>query len=44
VQNYSRHKNLQTMLRYDDNRKDQAGELARRLAEDAEGPPQDPAG
>jgi integrase/recombinase XerC len=35
VQRFSRHKNLQTVLRYDDNRQDLAGDVARRLAEGA---------
>ena len=35
VQRFSRHKNLQTVLRYDDNRQDLGGDVAKRLAEDA---------
>jgi integrase/recombinase XerC len=35
VQRFSRHKNLQTVLRYDDNRQDLGGDVARRLAEGA---------
>jgi integrase/recombinase XerC len=33
VQRFSRHKKLETLLRYDDNRRDLAGDVARRLAE-----------
>ncbi len=33
VQRFSRHKQIQTVLRYDDNRRDMAGAVARRLAE-----------
>jgi integrase/recombinase XerC len=33
---FSRHQNVATLLRYDDARRDRAGDLARRLAEDAE--------
>jgi hypothetical protein len=35
VQRFSRHKNLQTVLRYDDNRQDLAGDVAKRVAEGA---------
>ncbi len=35
VQQFSRHKDVATVLKYDDARRDAAGELARRLAEDA---------
>jgi integrase/recombinase XerC len=35
VQRFSRHRNLQTVLRYDDNRQDLGGDVARRLAEGA---------
>jgi integrase/recombinase XerC len=35
VQRFSRHRNLQTLLRYDDNRQDLGGDVARRLAEGA---------
>jgi integrase/recombinase XerC len=34
VQRFSRHRSVQTVLKYDDNRQDLAGGLARRLAED----------
>jgi integrase/recombinase XerC len=34
VQKFSRHASVQTVLRYDDNRADAGGGLARRLAED----------
>jgi integrase/recombinase XerC len=34
VQRFSRHRSIQTVLRYDDNRADLAGQLARRLADD----------
>jgi integrase/recombinase XerC len=37
VQRFSRHKNLQTVLRYDDNRLDLAGDIARRVAEASQG-------
>src|SRR5262245_24777865 len=33
VQRFSRHRNLNTLQRYDDNRQDLAGDVARRLAE-----------
>jgi len=32
VQRYSRHKNIQTVLAYDDNRQDKAGEIAKKVA------------
>lgn len=35
VQRFSRHKNLQTLLRYDDARQDLAGDVARKVAEAA---------
>jgi integrase/recombinase XerC len=35
AQRFSRHKDVRVLERYDDSRKDMAGELARRLAEDA---------
>jgi integrase/recombinase XerC len=35
AQKFSRHRSVATVLRYDDNRRDLAGELARRLAEDS---------
>jgi integrase/recombinase XerC len=34
VQRFSRHRDLRTLQRYDDNRQDLAGDVARRLAED----------
>jgi integrase/recombinase XerC len=34
VQKFSRHRNVATVLKYDDARTDAAGELAKRLAED----------
>jgi hypothetical protein len=37
VQRFSRHKILQTVLRYDDNRLDLAGDIARRVAEASQG-------
>jgi integrase/recombinase XerC len=37
VQRFSRHKNLQTLLRYDDNRLDLAGDIARRIADGTDG-------
>jgi hypothetical protein len=36
VQKFSRHKDAPLLQRYDDNRQDLGGALARRLAEDAE--------
>jgi integrase/recombinase XerC len=35
AQQFSRHQNVATVLKYDDARRDRAGDLARRLAEDA---------
>ncbi len=35
VQRFSRHRKLETLLRYDDNRTDMAGAIARRVAEAA---------
>jgi integrase/recombinase XerC len=35
VQKFSRHKDIRVLLRYDDNRADLGGSVARRLAEDA---------
>ena len=36
VQKFSRHKDVRLLQRYDDNRQDLGGAVARRLAEDAE--------
>jgi integrase/recombinase XerC len=36
AQQFSRHQNVATVLKYDDARRDRAGDLARRLADDAE--------
>ena len=35
AQRFSRHKDVRTLEKYDDNRTDLAGDLARRLADDA---------
>jgi integrase/recombinase XerC len=36
VRRFSRHAKLDTLLKYDDNRRDEAGALARMLGEDSE--------
>jgi integrase/recombinase XerC len=34
VQKWTRHKSVETVLKYDDNRKDMAGDLTRKLGDD----------
>jgi integrase/recombinase XerC len=36
VKRFSRHAKLETLLRYDDNRRDEAGAIAKLLGEDSE--------
>ena len=42
VRRFSRHAKLETLLKYDDNRVDEAGAIARMLSEDLAGEPDSP--
>jgi integrase/recombinase XerC len=42
VRRFSRHAKLETLLKYDDNRVDEAGAIARMLGEDSAGGPDGP--